>query len=79
MSQADRMDEALAEMKSAGRPGVAIVAPDDDRLLGELSERLEALVAAGLPGSALFLCCTASRARERFGDRAAGSGPGGTR
>ncbi len=69
----DWMDEALAEMKRTGRPGVAILVPDGDGLLGNLSDRLEALFGDGAEGSGVYLCCTASHARERFGDAAAGA------
>lgn len=73
MARGNWLDEALAEMKSTGRPGVAIVVPDDDALLGKLSERLEALFTEGRDEPAVFLCVGASHAKERFGDPASGA------
>lgn len=73
MAGKDWMDEALGEMKAGGRPGVAIVVPDDDRMLGELSDQLEALFGNGKDGSGVFLCCSAAHAKERFGERADGA------
>ncbi len=69
MARKDWLDEALADMKKAGKPGVAIVVPDDDHMLGELSDRLEGLFGEG-NDSAVFLCLTASHAAKKFGEKA---------
>jgi hypothetical protein len=68
MARKDWLDEALAEMKKAGKPGVAIVVPDDDRMLAHFSDQLERLFGDG-DDSAVFVCLKASHAVERFGEK----------
>ena len=73
MARKDWLDEALAEMKKAGKPGVAIVVPDNDHMLGHFSDQLERLFGEG-DDSAVFVCLKASHAKDRFGEKAGSAG-----
>ena len=66
----DVLSDALAEMRTARRPGVVIAVPDDLRfLLGELSERLQGVF--GLGGASMdrcvVACARAAAVTARFG------------